>query len=111
MSVELIVTDNFRREAKRLIKKYPSLKRELTELSALLKENPDSGVALGSCCFKVRLAIKSKGRGKSGGARVITLLLLAESRLYLLSIYDKAEFDTITDKDLKRLVREVTATL
>ncbi len=62
----------FERQAKRLIKKYPSLKAELFDLSKQLKENPNKGTAIGKSCYKIRLAIKSKEKGKSGGPRVIT---------------------------------------
>lgn len=107
MSVDVVTTANFRKEAKRLMRKYPSLKGELVELERRLAERPRSGTSLGNNCFKIRLAIRSKGRGKSGGARVVTFLLIDESRLHLLSIYDKSEFDTITDKDLRRLIQEI----
>ena len=72
MSVRIITTDNFRREAKKLIKKYRSLKGELLELSKELEENPRKGIKIGEEVYKIRLAVKSKSRGKSGGLRVIT---------------------------------------
>lgn len=77
MSVEIIASHNFRKEAKRLLKKYPSLKGELQNLNALLAENPTSGTPLGHNCYKIRLAIKSKGKGKSGGAKVITHVVVS----------------------------------
>lgn len=58
----------FEKQAKRLIKKYASLKKELLKLVQELKENPEQGTALGKNCFKIRIAIASKGKGKSGGA-------------------------------------------
>jgi len=61
----------FERQAKRLIKKYASLRNELLELVFQLKENPVQGNSIGNNCYKIRLAIASKGKGKSGGARVI----------------------------------------
>lgn len=114
MSVEIIASCNFRKEAKRLLKKYPSLKGELQDLNALLAENPTSGIPLGYDCYKIRLAIKSKGKGKSGGARVITHVVLSirsvatqTQRVYLLSIYDKSEFASLSDNDLRKLIREI----
>ncbi len=114
MNVEIIASQNFRKEAKRLLKKYPSLKGELKELNETLEENPALGTPLGHDCYKIRLAIKSKGKGKSGGARVITHLVVKmttieakHQRIYLLSIYDKSEFETISDKDLRRLIDEL----
>ena len=75
MSVEVIITNNFSREAKKLIKKYRSLKNELLSLQAYLEENPHQGTLLTKDVYKIRLAIKSKGKGKSSGARVITMVL------------------------------------
>ena len=57
---------------KRRVKKIPSLKIEIARLIADLQENPSTGTALGNDCYKIRLAIASKGKGKSGGARIIT---------------------------------------
>ncbi|WP_317132919.1 type II toxin-antitoxin system RelE/ParE family toxin [Arcticibacter tournemirensis] len=66
-----------------------------------LKKDPKQGTALGDNCFKIRIAIASKGKGKSGGARVITHVLIKEETVFLLSIYDKAEREAISDKDIK----------
>lgn len=70
-----------------------------------LKENPDQGTAIGKSCRKIRLAIKSKGKGKSGGARVITNFVVANGAVYLLSIYDKSDKDTLSDKELDELLQ------
>jgi hypothetical protein len=63
---------------------------------------------LGNNAFKVRLAIKSKGKGKSGGARVITYLITEDKEVYLLTIFDKSELDSIDDKILKKIIAEIT---
>jgi hypothetical protein len=63
------------------------------------------GTSLGNNCYKIRLAIASKGKGKSGGARVITHIQLTKTTIFLLSIYDKSEQSDISDKDLLELVR------
>jgi mRNA-degrading endonuclease RelE of RelBE toxin-antitoxin system len=94
----------FERQAKRLIKKYASLKKELLELSQQLSKTPQLGTPLGLGCFKIRIAIASKGRGKSGGARIITHVLVADATVYLLSIYDKSEQSALTDKELTELL-------
>ena len=83
MGFDIIPTDIFKKEAKRLIKKFPSLKEELLELDRLLTDNPNSGVDLGHNTFKIRLGIKSKGKGKSGGGRVITYVITKEKEIYL----------------------------
>jgi hypothetical protein len=87
-----------------LVKKYASLKQELLKLSKQLSETPALGTSLGSNCFKIRIAIASKGKGKSGGARIITHFLVADDTIYLLSIYDKSEQTTLTDKELADLL-------
>lgn len=95
----------FERQAKRLIRKYASLKNELLDLVQNLKENPEQGIALGNQCFKIRIAIASKGKGKSGGARVITNFAVNKNTVYLLSIYDKSEKDNLTDRELNELLQ------
>jgi hypothetical protein len=72
-----------------------------------LKENPDQGTSLGSDCYKIRLSIASKGKGKSGGARVITCVKIVETNVYLLTIFDKSEHENIPDKDLKELLKYI----
>jgi mRNA-degrading endonuclease RelE of RelBE toxin-antitoxin system len=109
MNYSVIPIDKFKKEAKRLVKKYPSLKAELVELNDILSENPTVGTALGNNAYKIRLAIKSKGKGKSGGARVITYFVAQDKEIYLLTIYDKAEFDTIDDKLLRKIIESIQA--
>ena len=108
MSYNVIPIDRFKKEAKRLVKKYPSLRAELTELSTLLAENPTLGTSLGNNIYKIRLSIKSKGTGKSGGARVITYVVTSDQEIYLLTIYDKADLDTVDDNTLRRIVKSIS---
>jgi len=107
MSYNIEITSLFEKQLKRLVKKFPSLKSEYAELIVLLKENPKSGMAIGNNCYKLRLAIASKGKGKSGGARVITHIQIIQTKIYLLSIYDKSEQSDITDKDLDEWVKMI----
>ncbi len=100
MSFEVFATDPFERKLKKLSKKQKSLKQDLSILIDKLIEHPDIGEPLGKDCFKIRLAISSKGKGKSGGARIITYVRVVKSRVYLMNIYDKSEQSTISDKDL-----------
>ena len=97
----------FEKQAKRLIKKYVSLKKELFDLIQKLKENPKQGTAVGKSCYKIRIAIASKKQGKSGGARIITNFVVADNIIYLLSIYDKSEKENLTDKELDELLKFV----
>jgi mRNA-degrading endonuclease RelE of RelBE toxin-antitoxin system len=71
MSYNVDSIGNFDKEVKKLTKKYPSLKGEIQRLGESLTITPEQGTPIGQSCYKIRLAIKSKGRGKSGGARVI----------------------------------------
>lgn len=63
------------------------------------------GTSLGNDCYKIRMAITSKGKGKSGGARVITFVQIIETTIYLLSIYDKADTSNISDAVLKERLK------
>jgi mRNA-degrading endonuclease RelE of RelBE toxin-antitoxin system len=95
----------FEKQTKRLLKKYPSLKVELLQLVQSLKQNPEQGTSIGKSCFKIRIAIASKGKGKRGGARVITNFVITDDTVYLLSIYDKSEKDNLSDKELEELLK------
>ena len=108
MNYSIEVTSYFKKDAKRLLKKYPSLKSELAELIASLKTQPKQGTSIGNGCFKIRLAITSKGKGKSGGARIITHVQVLQTKVFLLSIYDKSEQQNISDNDLLELVKLIT---
>ncbi len=107
MNYNVIPTATFKTHAKKLVKKYPSLKEELIDLSILLSKNPDSGTALGNNTYKIRLAVKSKGRGKSGGMRIITFKVDKNKEVYLLTIYDKAEMDSIDNKAIKLIIKQI----
>jgi len=104
MSYKVLTIPPFDKQFKRLVKKYPSLKVEIADLIRDLKIEPDQGIALGNDCYKIRLAIASKGKGKSGGARVITYLAITDSAIFLLSIYDKSQQSNIEEKELLRLL-------
>jgi hypothetical protein len=104
MSCNLVITPAFEKDAKPLLKKYKSLKNDLAELFASLEEEPMQGKPLGKNCYKVRMAITAKGKGKSGGARVITCVKITTDKIFLLTIYDKSEKDNISDKELNELL-------
>jgi mRNA-degrading endonuclease RelE of RelBE toxin-antitoxin system len=104
MPYTVITVPHFDREIKRLLKKYISLKSEYKALIEELENNPEIGAPLGNNLYKVRLAIASKGKGKRGGARVITYLKTEQGEVYLLSIYDKGEKDTISDGEIKAIL-------
>jgi mRNA-degrading endonuclease RelE of RelBE toxin-antitoxin system len=107
MNYNVELTDNFKKEAKRLLKKYNSLKSEITDLITELETNPTLGTSLGDDIYKIRIAIKSKGKGKSGGARILSFVKVTETEVVLFSIYNKGEKDTVSDKELKDLVKNI----
>ena len=107
MSYKVFSIPLFDKQAKRLAKKYPSLKTELAVLIEAIRSEPMLGKALGSNFYKIRLAISSKGKGKSGGARVITYLKITQNIVYLVQIYDKAEMAAISDKELEQLFNKI----
>ena len=109
MSYNVIPIEKFKKEAKRLIKKYPSLRQELIELNVNLISNPVMGTSLGNNTFKIRIGIKSKGAGKSGGGRVITYIVTDSKEVYLLTIYDKAELETVNNLTLKRIINNIVS--
>lgn len=105
MSYDIIITSAFERDAKPLLKKYKSLKNDLASLFESLEKEPAQGKPLGKDCFKIRMSITSKGKGKSGGARVITCVKITTEKIFLLTIYDKSEKDDISDKELNELLK------
>jgi mRNA-degrading endonuclease RelE of RelBE toxin-antitoxin system len=106
VSYSIVFTKEFEKEIKRLAKKYPSLRNDFSILISSLKNDPVQGTPLGNECFKVRLSIKSKSTGKSGGARVITCVKIIMNTIILISIYDKSEKASITDKEIKERLKK-----
>lgn len=104
MSYNVVTIPPFDRQLKRLAKKFPSLKVEYAALVDSLEENPAQGNGMSNNCYKIRVAIKSKGKGKSGGARVIAHVQVVENNVFRLAIYDKSEQEDISDNEIKYLL-------
>lgn len=104
MSFNIIATEPFEKKLKRLAKKYKSLKADLLEVIEQLAENPTLGTPIGKECYKIRVAITSKGKGKSGGARMITYVRIVSQNVFLMDIYDKSKQANISDKELQLLI-------
>ena len=103
MAVRIIVQPTFEKEFKRLAKKYPSLKKDLMGLVWQLNENPSLGTDLGGGLHKIRMAISSKGQGKSGGSRIIDFVVSAPMdnvEVNLIAIYDKSERSTLKNNEI-----------
>jgi len=106
MNYQTVTTEDFERKVKALSKKYRSLKSDLVAFEKELLANPTMGDDLGSNIRKVRMSITSKNRGKSGGARIITCTVLvnvSNTDIYLLTIYDKGEQESISKKEIEHL--------
>ena len=108
MKVTISTIDEFDRRARRLAKKYKSLKDDLRTFQQEIMQNPLMGIDLGRGVRKIRIAITSKGKGKSGGARVLTLTVLVseDADVTLLTIYDKDEIDNVSDEYIRWLISE-----
>lgn len=104
MGFSIVPLRPFERQLERLVKKFPSLRDEIAALTGSLGSNPFQGKPLGRSAYKIRIAIASKGKGKSGGGRVVTFVQVTSTRVYLLTIFDKSERDTLSDKELKSLI-------
>ncbi len=102
MSYDIQYSDTFKRGAKAPAKKYPSLKQDLANFVIELAEKPYIGIALGNNMYKVRMSISSKGRGKSGGARIITCVVYKREQILLAEIYDKGDYSTVDEQKILR---------
>ena len=95
----------FKKEAKRLTKKFPSLVKEIGKVLEDLSNDPYHGESMGGGFYKIRVPIDSKGVGKRGGARIVTYVQIVDEVIYLVSIYDKAERSNIDDATLKAFLK------
>ncbi|WP_300300752.1 hypothetical protein [uncultured Muribaculum sp.] len=108
MNFDIVPTPDFEKSFKALAKRHRSLRKDILDFSRSLQENPFQGVELSPGIRKIRMAIASKGKGKSGGARVITYTVVAteiEGTVYLMNIYDKSDFSTVDLSILKEIAR------
>ena len=105
MKFSIVTTRVFEKEFKRLSGKHPSLKNDFQNFLISLENEPMQGVPLGNNCFKIRLAIASKGKGKSGGARIITCVKVIENIAYLVGIYDKSERESLSNKEIQNRIK------
>lgn len=106
MSYKIELSENFKKEAKKLSKKYPSLKTDLASLFEELEKNPTAGISLGNDIYKIRLAIASKNKGKSSGARVMSFVKIIDTTVLLFSIYNKGDKDSMSDKEIEELIKD-----
>ena len=106
-SFKIFPTSIFIDQAKKLARKYPQIKKDFEELANQLKKDPTTGNdSLGKDCYKVRMEITGKPKGKSGGARVIIEVKVMDQKVYVLSVYDKGDQGTIFDKELEKALKK-----
>ena len=102
MSYKIVTTPAFERRFKPLAKKHRSIINDLAQLIDSIKEEPKQGTLIRENCYKIRMAITSKGRGKSGGARVITYVQIIDEKVFLVEIFDKSDKANISEKELAK---------
>lgn len=106
--MKVLATKTFIKSAKAIAKKYRSFNSDFQNLVGELENNPAAGVDLGNGFRKVRMAITSKGKGKSGGCRVITLDLVERNGcIYLMYIYDKSDYENIALSAIKEYASDM----
>jgi len=109
MNCKIDTTPDFARDLKQLAKRYPSMKDDYRDFLDALRKSPLMGEPLGKHLRKVRFSIASKAKGKSGGARVITHTVLVESDgadITLVTIYDKSDQASISNRELRKLMKK-----
>lgn len=104
---EIRFSDEFNRAFKRLKKRYRSLPADLKQLLASLVANPKQGKELYNGMRKIRVSFTSKSKGKRGGGRVIIRLAVNETSLTFVYIYDKSDFDNVSDEFLDQIIVDV----
>ena len=110
MNLEFVPSDYLATELKKLAKRYRGLADDYEAFLDSLKENPKQGTEIAPNIRKIRMPITAKGRGKSGGARVITynaIVAEQEGKIYLLLIYDKADASNVKMNVVKQIVKDL----
>jgi len=103
MNYEVRVVDAFKKDVKKLFKKYRSIKTDILDLIEKLEEDYTIGIDLGSNLYKIRVKNSDIG-GKSGGYRVIYYTQLPNERIYLLTIFSKTQKENIDVGKLQPII-------
>ena|SRR5580698_3040444 len=107
MSFKIIPAPVFEKELKKISAKYPSFKSDFRDFLDSIANDPTQGISLGNNCYKIRLAITGKGRGKSGGARIITHIKIIRAEIFLISIYDKSSRENISIAEINERIKDL----
>jgi mRNA-degrading endonuclease RelE of RelBE toxin-antitoxin system len=100
------VAPEFEKSLKRLSKKYKSLKEDYIKFLSELENDPMLGDEIFPNCRKVRIAIKSKGKGKSGGGRIVFYFEIIDNKIILLFIYDKSEMENVQTAFIEQILKQ-----
>lgn len=106
MNYKIIPTEYFKQQVLELKKVYPGIRKDLKELSAMLKENPKAGKPLGKKVYKIRLKSSDIGKGKRSGYRVISYVIDELQKIRLLTIYAKPRKANIGDKEILAILKK-----
>ena len=110
MPTRVNIPPNFRRQIKRLQRKYPSVTEELRDLVLALETDQRPGELVPNVgydgVFKIRLRNRSARRGRRGGFRVVYYEQVSDL-VFLLLIYSKSEIENIPSVDIRRVLEAV----
>ena len=98
--------DPFKKEVKKLAKRYKQISLDLKNLQSRLVDDPKAGISVGGNCYKIRLANSSVPVGKSGGFRVVYYYIDQNNTVYLMSIYSKNDYESISESTLQAILRD-----
>lgn len=106
MNYKIIPSEYFKQQVRELMKVYPNIRKDLKELSSMLKENPRAGKPLGKKVYKIRLKSSDIAKGKRSGYRVISYVIDEQQKIRLLTIYAKPRKATISDKEIMAMLKK-----
>lgn len=109
MNFEVLLTKDFIKRLKALAKRYHSIKADILEFEQSISKNPFQGVEIAPGVRKIRMAITSKGKGKSAGARIITYTIISSvetGKVVLFDIYDKSDTSSVDSQMIFKLISQ-----
>ena len=106
LGVTIEETETFTKAIKQLQKRFKNIETDCEEFVQSIQTTKNLGINLGNGVFKVRIANSDKKSGKSSGYRLISYLKLIDNKLYLMYIYDKSDFETVSEKQIDDLIKK-----
>lgn len=103
--MEVLYSDDFKKSAKRLSKRYKSLKKDLKTFVDSLYNDPRQGTELSVDIYKVRIKNSDNNKGKSAGYRIVTYLV-TKNEILLVNIYSKNDIENISDEDIDMTIKQ-----